>query len=119
MLGAGQNRLIPMPGQGVDQVLSVVVQTKSTMGQAQHAVAVGIGPGEQGRTAGGTGRAGAEGVAEEDSLIGQAGQMGCSDGMPVGLDISTRVMGMQIQDIGSILHIRGDATENHSRWPGL
>lgn len=65
---------------------------KSAVGETGHAIDVGIGAREQGGAARGAGRACAEGLAKEDTLLGKALQVRSRDSEAVGLNVAAGVV---------------------------
>ena len=88
------------PGRaGIEPVLLVVVQLEAAVGQAEHAAVVRVLPRQQAGAAGRTGGGGAERLAEQHALLGQALDMGRRDGVAVGLDVATRVVRVDVENI--------------------
>ena len=61
---------------------------------------MGVLAGEKGGSAGRTGGAGAEILAKDDTLLSEALNIGGGDGIAVGLDVSTGVVGVDVEDVG-------------------
>ncbi len=96
------------------------------MGEAHHAVFVGIGSGEKSGTAGAAGGVDAEVLAEKDALFGEMLEIWGCDGMAIGLDVAARIVGMEIEDIGGGIHnlvlgvmTLSDAPVEHYEWGGV
>ena len=99
VLGPRQRGGVSGVVQRVDQVVGVVVEPKAAVGQPEHAVDMGVLAREQAGTAGRAGGVGGKGVAEEHALLGERLQRGRRHGVAVRLDITPRVMAVQVEDI--------------------
>ena len=87
----------------MNPVLAVVVQRPTAVGEAKHAVVVAVEPGQQAGAAAGAGRGGAEGLAEEDPLVGQHLDVRGRDLEPVGLHDATGVVRVDVKDVGRLI----------------
>ena len=96
-----QGRPVAGPLEGMAQVLVRVPQVEAPIGQAKLAAAVGTGPGQQGSPTGGTGGRGIECVAKHHPFLGQPLQIGRGQPVAVRTDVAARVVGVEVDDIGS------------------
>ena len=80
-------------------MLLVVVQLEAAVGQAEHAAVMRVLPRQQAGAAGRAGGGGAERLAEQHALLGQALDMGRRDGVAVGLDVATCVVRVDVENI--------------------
>src|SRR5215208_2350323 len=83
----------------MDDVVAVVVEREAAVGEADHSVGVGVLAGQQAGAAPRTGRSGAEGLAEDDTLLGQTLDVGRPDSVSVGPDPPARVVGVDVEDV--------------------
>jgi hypothetical protein len=84
----------------VYDVLAVIVQRKTTMGKAQHAAAMGALSGQQAGSTGRAGRRSAKALPKQDAFLGEPLDVRCGNFVAVGLNVATRVVGMDIQNVG-------------------
>jgi hypothetical protein len=87
-----------------DQMKFMVDQGKPQVSQSDHPTAMGYSAGQQGSSAGGTGRGAAIGLSEQRSLIGESLEIWILHSIPIGLYASPHIMGMDIEDIQLVLH---------------
>jgi hypothetical protein len=99
----------------VHDVLAVIVQRKTTMGKAQHATAMGALPGQQAGSTGRAGRCSAKALPKQDAFLGKPLDVRRWNIVAVGLNVAPRVVGMDIQNVGTF-HIV--ALSPHSRRTG-
>jgi hypothetical protein len=89
-----QRRVVSSRAQGVDEVLTVVVEREATMRQPDHPRAMWRLTGEQRGAAWRAGRRGAERLPEEHALLCQSLEMRGRDGVAVGLNIAPGIVRM-------------------------
>jgi hypothetical protein len=99
VLLADQPRPVARLAQRVDDVVRVVVQREPAVGQTHHPVRVRVLPGEQRRARARARRGGAERLAEQQPLVGQALDVRRRHLMAVGLDEAPRVVRVQVEDV--------------------
>src|SRR5215212_1335006 len=82
--------------------MAVVVEREAAVGEADHPVGMGVLAGQQAGAAPRAGRGGAEGLAEDDALLGQTLDVRRPDGVAVGPDPPARVVGVDVEDVRKI-----------------
>src|SRR5260370_11917519 len=82
-------------------MLEIIVERKSAVRQAQHAIVVRRVTGKQGGPARRTSRRGVEGMPEQNAIASELLQIWRRDLDAIGLDVSARVVRMQIDDVGT------------------
>ena len=100
VLLADQHGVVARIVKRVDEVLAVVVERPAAVGEPHHAVVVPVLARQQTGARGRAGGRGAEGLAEQDSLVGQALDVGCGHRVPVGLHVAPGVVRVQVEDVG-------------------
>lgn len=87
--------------QDIDDVPLWMVQPVPTMRESKHPRCMGALAGEQCGTRARADRRGAEGLTEEHSLVGHVLNVWSRNGIPVGLHVAARVVGVQVEDVRS------------------
>ena len=93
------------PSEGVirmQDMLFVVGHQEASVHQTCHAGVVGRLTCQQRCAAGRARRRGAEGLSKQYALLRQTLDVGCRYLIPIGLDITPRIMGMDIDDVWSV-----------------
>jgi hypothetical protein len=105
VLLADERGPVAVLAQDVDDVVAIVVEREAAVGQADHPVGVGVLAGQQAGPAPRAGRGGAEGLAEDDALLGEPLDVRRPDRVAVGPDPSTRVVGVDVEDVRRIRQV--------------
>ena len=103
VLDAAERRLHPLAAEELRQVLFGPPQRKPPVRQAHHAGVVGELPGEHGRAAGRTGRAGAVRVAEHRARLRGAEHVRGRNGVAVDGVKPPHVVGVQVEQVHSLV----------------
>jgi hypothetical protein len=103
MLHANQGGMVAYLPEGMNQVLAVIIQTEAPVGQPYHATTMGRLSGQQTGPAGRTGWGSAKSLPEQRAFLGQALQIWGRDRMTIGLNITSRVMRVDIKNV-RVLH---------------
>ena len=102
VLLADERRPVAGLAQRVDEVARGVGQLPPAVGQARHPVDVRPLAGQQAGAAARAARRRAEGLAEEQPLVGQPLDVRRRDLLAVGLHVAAGVVGVQVDDVGSV-----------------
>ena len=102
VLLADERRPVARPAQWVHQVAARVGQLPPAVGQAGHPVDVGPLARQQAGAAARAARGRAEGLAEEQPLVRQPLDVRRRDLLAVGLHVAAGVVGVQVDDVGSV-----------------
>jgi hypothetical protein len=99
VLLADQRRVVARPPQRMDQVLAVVVEGPAAVGEPEHPVRVAVLTGEERGARAGAGRRRAERLPEEDALVGEHLDVRGRHLVAVRLDVTTGVVGVDVEDV--------------------
>src|SRR5713226_8913525 len=88
--------------QGMQEMLPIIIERKTTVGKPKHSRTMRILPGEQAGTAGRAGWSGAKRLTEQYPLLGEALNIWSSNRMTIGLNIAPGIMRVNIEDIWTI-----------------
>ena len=91
-----------MRPQPIHNMLLIIVEGKTAMGEAEHAVVVRAVSGEKSGAAGRTSGGRVKGLAKENTFGGELLEIGGRDIVTIGLDVAAGVVRVQVEDVGPI-----------------
>ena len=83
----------------VNEVMAVIVEPKTAVGKSQHTTTVGPLSGQECGSARRAGRVGTKCLTKENALFGEALKIRGGHGMPKGLNVATRVVRVDVEDV--------------------
>jgi hypothetical protein len=104
VLDPAENRPVAAPVQMLHKMLPVLRKRETQVGQAQHATGVRNLSRQQGGAAGGTGRGTGESLSKHSAPSGKTLQIRCRYCVSVGLNVSTRIVGVDVEDVQISYH---------------